>query len=105
MALLTDIRKHSGNPELPCIFNRYEKFSQRLPEIEPYRAYADVIDSKICLLAQIDKHILLAPIDYMEQKYFCEDHHYTNDGYKVFARDVAKVVQDKKLDFWTKGVK
>jgi hypothetical protein len=96
--LMNELRDASGNRTLPFIFGRYEENGGK--------AYAQthrwdaILINKIASLEMIDPYLKLTPIRPVPKLYYCDDHHYTSEGYQIWADDAAAIIQKNKLDFW-----
>lgn len=97
--LIDELRKASGNRTLPFIFGRYEENGAKiLPHI--YHRHDDILIKKIESLEKIDPYLKLTPIRPISKRCYCDDHHYTAEGYQIWADDAAAIIQINKFDFW-----
>jgi hypothetical protein len=96
--LIDELRKASGNRTLPIIFGRYEENGGKANP-QAHR-WDDILIDKIASLEKIDPYLKLTPIRQIPKRYFCDDHHYTAEGYQIWADDAAAIIQKNKFDFW-----
>lgn len=96
--LIDDLRKASGNRTLPFIFGRYEENGGK--QYAQSHRWDDILIDKINSLEKIDPYLKLTPIRPIPKQYFCDDHHYTAEGYQIWAGDAAAIIQLNRFDFW-----
>jgi hypothetical protein len=97
--LIEELRKASGNKTLPFIVGRYEKNCDRVKTGILHNC-ADILNKKIESLENIDPFLKLTPIRMIPAQYYCDDHHYNAEGYRIWADDAAALIQMNHLDFW-----
>lgn len=100
MTLIYNIRKVVENDTLPVIIGRYEVNNQRLPEIAKYRTYENIVRNKLILLTKNDPFIQMSPIRDVPKEDYCVNHHWTCDGFKIWAHDAIAIYQANNFDFW-----
>ena len=92
------IRDESGNKELPVLVARYEKNGDSTScwENKEIPRLVEKIESlpKRCAFMQ------LYPVRYVPRQYFCDNHHYSADGYRICGEDAAAIIQLNSFDFW-----
>ena len=96
--LIDELRKASGNRTLPILFGRYEENGGK--ENAQFHKWDDILINKIASLETIDPYLKLTPIRPISKRYYCDDHHYTAEGYQLWADDAAAIIQQNHFDFW-----
>jgi hypothetical protein len=89
--LIDELRKASGNKTLPIIFGRYEENGGKA-YAQTHR-WDDILIDKIASLEKIDPYLKLTPIRPIPKQYYCDDHHYTAEGYQIWAHDAAAIIE------------
>jgi hypothetical protein len=98
--LIDELREASGNKTLPFIFGRYEENNNK--QVRYYNKYDDILVNKIQSLEKFDQYLKLTPIRPIPKQYYCDNHHYTSEGYQIWANDAAAIIQLNNFDFWKK---
>jgi hypothetical protein len=96
------VRGATGNDHLPVILGRFE-LNGDPTRVTTYHQWDAVIMEKINVVMRKDPLVQIAPIRYMPKEYYCDDHHYSAEGYKIWAEDAAALIQVERYDFWYKN--
>jgi hypothetical protein len=98
LKLVCKIRDLTENYKLPCIVGQYEINNQRLPEQRRYRRYEKIVTDQIQQLGLKDSYIKITPVSPVPPEYYCDDHHFTCQGYKIWTEDAVSLIQLYHLD-------
>jgi hypothetical protein len=99
--LIDSLRSLAGDPTLPVIIGRYE-LNGSLTEAAEYRRYDRYVVQQIESVPRVRQNVALAPFDYIPKEYYCDNHHYTAEGYKMLADDACQIYENNGWDFWNK---
>lgn len=92
MLFINELRRLTGNENLPVIWMRYEVNNLREDGIAAYRKYDVLIYENIESLLK-SPFIHLCPIKSLPENYYCDDHHNTAAGFEIMGQDIAALYQ------------
>jgi hypothetical protein len=104
-ALLALIRSATENRDLPCIVSKYEINCNNALLWDTYHKWNETLIKRICGMEKKFHNVIVAPIRDIPKEHYCDSHHWTADGYRIFTDDATALYQMYGYDFWYKGAR
>lgn len=99
--LIFALRSAAEDSLLPVFLGRYEENGEK-KEFGKYHKWDSEVIERIKNVGRLYPHVYLTPIRPIPASCFCDDHHYTQDGYKIWSEDACAILQLTNSDFWYK---
>ena len=93
------IRLISGNEKLPIIIGRFEALSDT-NAWNPKSHFTNLTTIYIECVSEIMPNTILAPVKNVPSEYYCNNHCYSEDGYRLWAEDAVSLYQENNFDSW-----
>jgi hypothetical protein len=99
--LIIVLRSETENKWLPIILGRYEE-NGRAVECMQFHKYDEKIIKTIEGMPFLIGNLALTPHRPIPKEYYCDNHHYNIDGYRLWSKDAAEQIRKNHFDFWRK---
>ena len=93
------IREATGNPSLPIILGRYEE-NGATKDCPEFHQYDPILIEKINGMPHKLADCSLTPRQPVPANMYCDNHHYSADGYRLWAHAAASIIQYSGYDGW-----
>ena len=97
--LINNIRFDVGNNNLPVIFGRYEENGDKI-RCPTYHNYDSLLICKIDSIPLLIKNTALSPYKPVPSNMYCDNHHYDENGYKLWANDAVQMIDEYGFNLW-----
>lgn len=100
LSLVCLVRGAVENPFLPVIVGRFEIYQDRNAYDKKYYVYENVVVDKIDKDISKYLNVAIAPMRHIPKRYYFDDHHYNEIGYKIWSEDAIALIQINDWDWW-----
>jgi hypothetical protein len=100
--LIRHLRERCGADDLPCLFGRYEEHTDTAGSYRQYLRYGERIRLAIERLPVVDSSGMtaLTPQEAVPGALYCDDHHYGDRGYALWAQTAADILVERQWCAW-----
>ena len=97
--LVAFIRLQVNDNNLPIILGRYEENGNAI-ELKDWFKYKKNLMCIINSMPNKINRLVLTPYQPVAANEYCDNHHYSTEGYRIWSEDAVKIIKENNLDSW-----